>query len=133
VRQRNTLADIIAAEQAQVAAGADGCAKHCDDGCHGDLICVRAAHPHDPNAEMVHPVTGVPVKGNVVPHVGYGPDGGLVQWTCLPGDHDGLTAETRPGARAAAAAAERIKATRALVDSIDPQLLVELLRFGEHP
>lgn len=42
-----TLADVLAAEQALVAAGkATACVQVCDATCHGALTCERASHPH---------------------------------------------------------------------------------------
>ena len=123
------FASVVAHEQQQVTAGAPGCAQVCDDGCHGPLTCVRAQHGHDPDADMgVHPTRGhVLAPGDVSPHAAF-VDGALVQWTCLPGDHDGLT----PHERAAQAAAVRADETRRLLTSIDPGLLVSLLREGGH-
>jgi hypothetical protein len=127
-----TFADLIAAEAAQVVAGrAAGCRKRCDDGCHGALTCIRAQHPHRPEGEP-DPETGDPLPAEVAPHVGYGPDGQLVQWTCLPGDHDGLTADERAARRAEVDAAAKAEATKALLDSVDPALLVKMLRDGGH-
>lgn len=105
---------LIDADQARIAAGADRCAQVCDDGCHGDLVCQRAAHPHDP--------------GNVTPHVGRDASGQMVQWTCLPGDRDSRTA----GERKAEAAKVRAAATHSLLDQVDPALLVQLLKAGGH-
>ena len=125
-----TFADLIAAEAAQVIAGrTPGCGKRCDDGCHGDLTCIRAEHPHRPEGEP-HPDTGEPQPAEIVVHAGYGPGGELVQWTCLPGDHDGLTDEQRAARRAEAAAAARVEATSSLLDSVDPDLLIQMLRDG---
>lgn len=129
-RRGLTLAELAAREQEQVKAGAAACGKQCDGGCHGPLTCVRTAHPHDPHADMgVDDRHGQPrPRGNVTPHVGLDPSGVLVQWTCVPGDHDGLTAIER----AAQTIALKADATRALFNSIDPQLLVQLLREGGH-
>lgn len=131
---QKTFAGIVADEQEKVAAGAAACGQTCDDGCHGPLVCVRTAHPHDPAADRgTHPVTGQPQPaGNVSPHAAFGPDGALTQWTCLPGDHDGLTADQRAAKRAAELAAARDAATRTLLGQIDPALLVSLLREGGH-
>jgi hypothetical protein len=98
-----TLADLVRQEQEQVAAGqAVPCGKVCDDGCHGPLRCVRAEHPHDPDADMGTDELGRPrAKGNVSPHYGYGTDDRAVQWTCFPREHDGLTDEQRAAKRAA--------------------------------
>ena len=75
--QPPTFAELVAAEEAQVAAGtAEGCGATC--GCHGNLICIRATHPHDPGADMG---PGKP-RGDVVPHVGRDDSGQLVQWVC---------------------------------------------------
>ena len=127
-----TFADRIAAEAAQVVAGrAPGCGKRCDDGCHGPLTCIRTQHPHRPEGEP-DPETGDPQPADVAPHVGYAADGSLVQWTCLPGDHDGLTDEHRTAKRAEDAAASRVEVTKALLDSVDPALLVQMLRDGGH-
>ncbi len=71
-----TLADVVAAEQAQVAAGSDGCGYSCH--CHGDITCLRTPHPHDPDQDMGEDRP----RGNVVPHVGRDPQGQLVQWVC---------------------------------------------------
>lgn len=120
---RSGLARTVAAEQEDVAAGrATVCGNICDG--HASLACVRAVHPHDPDADMGD---GRP-KGNVTPHAAFTDGGDLIQWTCLPGDHDGLT-ETE---RAEAAAAVRAEATRQLYAAIDPKLLVDLLREGGH-
>jgi hypothetical protein len=134
VRRTLSVADIIELERAQVAAGSAPCGKVCDDGCHGDLVCLRVAHPHDPDAEMPpHPVTGIAqANGNVTPHYGYDGAGEPIQWQCLPGDHDGLTADQRAAKWGADAAAAKKAATEALLASIDPELLVQLLREGGH-
>jgi hypothetical protein len=129
MQHHSTFAEIVADEAAQVAAGAKGCGKTCDDGCHGDLVCARVQHPHDPDADMPpHPSGLATPKGNVTPHAGYTADGHVVQWTCLPGDHDGLT----PKQRAAARAQTKADATRALLDTLDVPLLVQLLRDSGH-
>jgi hypothetical protein len=120
------LAAIVAHEQALVSQGhADGCGKTCDDGCHGDLACIRVVHPHRPDGEQDD--SGAPLPADVVPHVGYGPNGELVQWTCLPGDHDGLTVETRQIARMAAATQQRVEATRRFLDGLDMTVLAGAL------
>ncbi len=123
-----TLADVAKAEQERVTAGAAACGKTCDDGCHGNLTCVRVEHPHDPDADMGPDAP----RGNVVVHLGYQPDGTLTQWTCLPGDHDGLSDEQRAATRATTEAAARTEATHALVAAVDPVLLLQLLRDGAH-
>lgn len=129
-----TLLEVVTAERAAVAAGtADPCGQTCDDGCHGDVQCVRSAHPHDHEADTGTDEAGRPrPPGDVVPHAALDADGNLIQWTCLPGDHDGLTAEERTTKRAADAAAARAAATQALFASIDPAMLVSLLREGGH-
>lgn len=115
-----TLAEHVAAEVADVAAGrAQSCGKACDDGCHGNLTCARAQHPHD------HP-------DDVAPHAAVSEGGALVQWSCQPSDHDGLTGDTRAAARAVYEADARAQATRVLFASIDPALLVAMLRDGGH-
>jgi hypothetical protein len=128
------LLDVLTAEQAAVAAGtAEPCSQSCDDGCHGTVTCSRAVHAHDPEAPAGSDVDGRPLPaGDVVPHLGLDVDGQLMQWTCLPGDHDGLTCEERTAKREADAAAAKAEATRALYASIDPALLVTLLREGGH-
>jgi hypothetical protein len=138
---RTGLAAVVAREQALVSQGhADGCGKTCDDGCHGDLTCVRQVHPHRPEGEQGP--DGAPLPADLVPHAGYGPDGQLVQWTCLPGDHDGLTAATREIARTAATAARTAESTRRLLADIDINVLAEALagplaaaisRLGQQP
>lgn len=82
--QPPTLADVVRAEQAQVAAGTPGCGHVCPE---HQLTCVRAAHPHDADADM----GPGQAKGNVVPHVAQNidpqtrqPDGTLAQWVCSP-------------------------------------------------
>jgi hypothetical protein len=122
--RRTGLAAVVSNEQALVSQGhAQACGKTCDDGCHGDadapLVCVRQAHPHRPDGEQG--------PADVVPHAGYRADGELVQWTCLPGDHDGLTAETRAIARAAASDSRAAQNTRRLLDGIDLTVLAEAL------
>lgn len=125
-----TFAEKIAAEQAAVTAGkAKPCAKVCDDGCHGPVTCIRFEHPHDPDADMGYHADGWKLPpGDVAPHVGYDADGQLLQWTCLPGDHDGLTDETRSAARAEVAQQARIQATRDLLANLDVTELVAALR-----
>lgn len=132
--QPPTLADIVEQERAAVATGqAEPCGTTCDDGCHGPLTCVRAAHPHNPDADMGLAPDGRPLpRGDVVPHAGYTPDGTLVQWTCLPGDHDGLTTEQRTAKRAADEQAARAAATEQLLAAVDPALLIQFLREGGH-
>jgi hypothetical protein len=129
-----TPVEVAAREQALVAEGTTPCGRVCDDGCHGELVCVRAMHAHDPDADMgLHPVTQRPrPKGNLIPHLALLPDGSCVQWTCLPADHDGLTAVERTAKRQADRAAARAAATRVLLAQIDPALLVSLLREGGH-
>jgi hypothetical protein len=123
------LRRIVEAEQRAVAAGqSPPCPNVCDDGCHSALVCIRAGHPHDPDVDMGE---GRP-RGNVVPHVGLDRDGQLVQWTCLPGDHDGLDDAARVQARADADARAKVEATHDLLETIDPALLVDLLRQGGH-
>lgn len=132
-RHTLTLAETVAQERAQIAAGAKGCARQCDDGCHGDLACVRVEHPHDPDKDMGTDPTGRPLpRGDVVPHVAAQADGSLVQWTCLPGDHDGLTVEQRADKRSADEATAREQATRDLLAAIDSNLLAQRLRGGGH-
>lgn len=129
-----SLLEVLTAERAAVAAGtAEPCGQTCDDGCHGDVVCARAAHSHDHEADMGVERDGRPrPPGDVVPHLGLDADGQLMQWTCLPGDHDGLTADERTAKRAADASAAKAEATRALMASIDPAMLVSLLREGGH-
>ncbi len=117
------LARIVRDEQATIAAGhATVCGNLCDG--HSGLACVRAVHPHDPDADMGD---GKP-PGDVVPHAAFDGDGQLVQWTCLPGDHDSTDTDQSE----ADTAAEREEATRTLLAQIDPALLVALLREGGH-
>lgn len=124
-----SLADIAEAEAAQVAAGAEPCGKTCDDGCHTPVVCVRVSHAHDPDADMGINAAGHPnPPGDVSPHLGYDADGQLVQWNCLPGDHDELT----DAERAAVVAEKMATATRLFLASIDPALLIQLLREGGH-
>jgi hypothetical protein len=118
------FAAVVHAEQMAVADGAVGCGQVCDTGCHGPLACVRAEHPHRPEGEP-DPDTGDPLPADVAPHAGYTPDGQIVQWTCLPGDHDGLTDEERHLRRAAAHTAARTAATEQLLATCD---LAELAR-----
>lgn len=123
------LRRIVEAEQRAVAAGqSPPCSNVCDDGCHTPLVCVRAQHSHDPDVDMGE---GRP-RGDVVPHAAFNTGGDLVQWTCLPGDHDGLDDAARAAGRAEAEMQARADATRALFDTIDPVLLVDLLRQGGH-
>jgi hypothetical protein len=113
-----SFADRIAAEEARVAAGEPGCGDSCP--CHGSVTCIRVAHPHDADADMG---PGIP-PGDVVPHVGRDGDGALVQWVC---------ADPEIRARPAAEPTDgREAATRALLASVDPALLVQLLRDGGH-
>lgn len=72
------------------------------------------------------------MPGDVAPHVGYDQDGALLQWTCLPGDHDGLTDGERTAKREADTASARGAATKAMYGVIDPKLLVEMLRSDGH-
>ena len=128
----STLPTQLAWEAGEIRAGrAQPCGKRCDDGCHGTLVCERAAHTHDPDRSWTHP-RGHRIVGDVSPHVAHDADGHLVQWTCLPDDHDGLDADQRATARAETTAQTRAAATRALFDTIDPALLVTLLREGGH-
>ncbi len=110
-RQPLTLGGLVAAEEAKVKAGADGCGFTCL--CHGGVTCVRAAHPHDPDADMGE---GKP-KGNVVPHVGRTADGALVQWVCTDPAAQALTADQH----AQAAADARTAHTRAVLEGLDPE------------
>lgn len=73
----STFADVVRAEQAQVAAGAPGCGHTCP--AH-ELTCIRAAHPHDPDADM----GPGQAKGDVIPHVAQNDDESLTQWVCSP-------------------------------------------------
>jgi hypothetical protein len=124
-----TFADVIAREDAAVRGGHRGCGKTCDDGCHGVLRCVRLAHVHRHAPETIEhddgSVTVLPV--DIVPHAGYTSDGTLVQWTCKPDDHDGLTDAERRLAASTRAAAERVSATHELLARVDPALMLELL------
>lgn len=129
-----SLLDVLTAEQAAVAAGtAEPCGQTCDDGCHGTVVCARAVHAHDSAADTGTDDEGRPLPaGDVVPHLGLDADGQLMQWTCLPGDHDGLTGDERTARREAEAVAAKAAATHALYASIDPELLVTLLREAGH-
>ena len=73
------LADTVAAEQAEVEAGAAACGHTCE--CHGNYVCVRTSHPEG------------------MPHVGFQEDGSLVQWA----SGQCLTAEQVAEGRQAAA------------------------------
>ncbi len=114
-----TLADVVAAEEAQVAAGHDGCGYSCH--CHGDVTCLRLPHPHDPDADMgVDPRSGLPrARGNVVPHVGRNAAGELVQWVCTDPVAQAMTlAEHEQAAQDA-----RAEHTRQLLATLDPAVL----------
>lgn len=97
------IESVLAAEQAAIAAGAAACGFTCQ--CHGGYTCLRT-DPHDRS-----------------PHVGRQPDGALVQWGV-----DECPTPEQLAAIEAEAAKVRAAATRALFDSIDPALLVQLLR-----
>lgn len=97
------LADILAAELRQIeVGGAKVCADTCE--CHGGYVCRRMQHQDD------------------VPHVGFQDDGSLIQWaagTCgvvAPLDEQAI-------------AVDRAAATRALLEQIDPALLIHLLKI----
>lgn len=87
--------------------------------CHGGILCLRAEHPHDHDADMG---PGQP-RGNVSPHLGRGADGQLVQW--LHTDQHGpvLTA----GQVAEQAAAARREHTVAMLESLDLDVLAAAL------
>lgn len=95
-------------EQAAVASGeATACGASC--ACHGAVACLRAEHPHD--------------VGNAHPHVGRDAGGNLVQWEHTDAHGPMLTAD-----EVAAQVAEVRRAhTRALLDSLDLDLVRELL------
>jgi hypothetical protein len=114
------LAALLDSERAQVAAGqAEPCGKVCDPGCHPEHVCLRAAHPHDREADMGIGGNGMPLpKGNVENHLGY-VGGQLTQWTCHPSDHDGLTDEQRAAKREADEQAARTAETEDLLNRID--------------
>lgn len=86
---------------------AAACGETC--ACHGDYTCARVPHPADS------------------PHVGVQADGSLVQW------HTGecLTAE-QVAAAEQVVAEQRKAAALALLDQIDPAVLVAALRAGGH-
>lgn len=97
---RSPLVDLLDAEQAAITAGtADACYSKC--ACHGDIICLRAAHPHD--VDQAHP------------HIGYDPDGQLVQWAHTDEHGPVLTADQV----AAQAATTRREHTRTLLAQLD--------------
>jgi hypothetical protein len=91
--------DLIAAEQAAIAAGADACYASC--ACHGNILCLRAAHDHDVD--------------QAVPHLGYDADGQLVQWIHTDEHGPALTADEI----AEQAAAARREHTRQILTGLD--------------
>lgn len=104
------LANLLAAEQAQIAAGATVCAFTCT--CHGGYTCQRAVHADSP-------------------HLAVQPNGDLIQWgqnECPTEEQAAAHAET---ARADEAA-DREAATRALLAQLDPKLLVAILKEQGH-
>lgn len=121
VRRRHGLADVIAAEQQQVAVGADACGFTCL--CHGGIACLRVAHPHDPRHDWGD---GRPL-GNVVPHVGLNPGGDLVQWVCADPQQQAMTAQDH----AQVAQQARETHTRALVDGLDLDTLRAIVAAKE--
>jgi hypothetical protein len=61
------MSELLDQERAAVAAGtAEPCGRVCDASCHGDLACLRAVHPQDPD--------------NMTAHLGYTADDQLIQW-----------------------------------------------------
>ena len=102
-----TLMDVVAAEQAQIQAGAAGCGFTCQ--CHGGYVCVRRPHPDE--------------EDNRVPHVGLMPDGTPVQWT---GPHTDtvMAAAAAPQDDPPDPELDGIPdATRTLLATIDPDVL----------
>jgi hypothetical protein len=108
-------AEMVTSEQQAVAAGrVRPCGKVCDDGCHGPVACVRGPARARPGRRHGADEAGRKRNlGSVVAHAGSGADGALMQWMCLPGDHDGLTGGERTAKRAAELAAAKEAATRA--------------------
>ena len=108
-----TLMDMVAAEQAQIQAGAAGCGFTCQ--CHGGYVCVRLPHPDE--------------EDNRVPHVGLMPDGTPVQWT---GPHTDtptpLAVADEPAEPATIPAA-----AQALLANLDPDLLRQYLAGIDQP
>lgn len=91
--------DLITAEQAAIAAGADACNASC--ACHGGIVCQRAAHPHDDD--------------QAVPHIGVDADGQLVQWTHTD-EHGPILTDDQVAEQTAAA---RIEHTRQVLAGLD--------------
>lgn len=100
---RHPLHELLNAERLAVAAGKDACGASC--ACHGDVVCQRAAHPHDDD--------------QAAQHVGVDATGQLVQWVHTEQHGPMLTA---------AAAAQMLADTRrshtlALLDGLDLEVL----------
>lgn len=108
-----SLADIAAAEEAQVTAGSDGCGYYCK--CHGKYTCARLVHPHDPTAGMGDDKP----PGNVVPHVGRDDEGNWVQWVCTDPAMQAMTDADHEQVAVQA----RAEHTRALLATLDPAVL----------
>lgn len=107
-----------------VAAGrTPGCGYTCD--CHGGYVCIRAEHPHDPDADMG---PGKP-RGNVAPHIGLLPDGNRVSWCgpCPPELTDKSGAPVTAEQMEQHAAAERAAALEALIASVGAEALAAAL------
>lgn len=110
IRRRGvpTFADVVATEQAQVAAGTPACGHTCD--CHGGYVCVRTAD---------HVTAGQMMRES---HAGRDADGGLVHWTVdtcpTPEDH---------AVNLLAAKAAQAEHTRAFLAGLDPDVLREFL------
>lgn len=93
------LVEQLEQDQAAIAAGAEACGASC--ACHGNAVCARTAHPHD--VDDAHP------------HVGYGPDGQLVQWVHTE-QHGPVLTDEQVAEQAAAARREH---TRSLLGTLD--------------
>jgi hypothetical protein len=87
----------------EMAAGGRACGARC--ACHGNIRCLRAAHPHD--VDDAHP------------HLGRGPDGQLVQWVHTDQHGPFLTA----GEVAEQAATARREHTLAMLETLDLDVL----------
>lgn len=104
----------------EMASDAPRCGAKC--ACHGDILCLRAEHPHDHDADMG---PGQP-RGNVSPHLGRDADGQLVQW--LHTDQHGPMLSA--GEVAEQAAAARREHTLAVLGTLDLDVLREALMAG---
>lgn len=87
--------------------GTKTCGAHC--ACHGDHVCLRAPHPHEP--------------ADAQPHIGTDADGELVQWIHTIDDGPMLTAEDVERQVVEA----RRERTRALLADLDHSMLREAL------